>query len=80
MGVANRNADLPDPPQTFLDQALMATVEWLIAADEKRRRLLRIECWTQPCQRLFGPILWCAFRLSYSHGSFIPLGSLGRIS
>jgi D-serine deaminase-like pyridoxal phosphate-dependent protein len=33
----------------------------LIASEEERRRLLRIECRTQPSQRLFGPVLRRAF-------------------
>lgn len=43
MRVTNGDADLADPPQAFFDQALMAAMERLIAADEQRRRLLRIE-------------------------------------
>jgi len=41
--VAHRDAHLPDPAQAFLDEALMAGMERLIAADEKCRRLLRLE-------------------------------------
>ena len=40
----------------------MTAMERLIAADEERRRLLRIERRPQQRQRLFGPILRRAFR------------------
>jgi len=55
--VTNRNARLSYSSQTFLDQALMTTVKRLVASDEKRRRLLRVERRPQPRQDLFSPIL-----------------------
>jgi hypothetical protein len=61
VGVAHGNTDLSDPAQPLFDQALMAAMERLVAADEQRRRLLRIESRSQQRQRLLGPILRRAF-------------------
>ena len=58
MGVPHCDANLHDPPQTLLDQALsMPLSKRLIASDKKRRRLLRVKWRPQLRQRLFGPIL-----------------------
>jgi hypothetical protein len=43
VGIAHRDAHLPDAAQAFFDQALVTAMERLIATDEQRRRLLRIE-------------------------------------
>ena len=56
--VAHRDASLPDPSQPLLDQEVVAIVERLIAADEKRRRLLRGEGRTHAGEDLFRLVPW----------------------
>ena len=63
LGVAHRDADLPDAGEPFLDQALMAGVEWLEAADEQRGRLLRIEGRAQLLEDPLRPRLRRSIRL-----------------
>ncbi len=70
--VSHRDADLSDPPQSFLDQATMAAMKRLIAADEQCRRFLWVECRTKLCQSLLSPI----FRRAVSVDNQI--GALGR--
>ena len=43
VGVAHGDADLSDPPQSLFDQPLMARMKRLVASDEQRGRLLRVE-------------------------------------
>jgi hypothetical protein len=43
VGVTHGDADLANPAQTLLDQALVTGMERLIASDEQGRGLLRIE-------------------------------------
>jgi hypothetical protein len=43
MGVANRDANLPDPAQTFLNELLMSAVKRLVPPDEQSGRLPWIE-------------------------------------
>ena len=43
VSISNRDADLADTAQSYFDQTPMTAVKRLIAADEQRRQLLRIE-------------------------------------
>ena len=60
--VAHRDAGLPDASDAFDDQRLVAIMERLIAPEEERSRLLRIEHGTQVQHGLLGPVFRCAFR------------------
>jgi hypothetical protein len=62
MGVANRDANLPDPAQTFLNEVLMSAVERLVTPDEQGGRFLRVERRAQQCQRALSPKVWRALR------------------
>jgi len=55
VGVAHRDADLSDATQSLFDQSLMTGMERLVASDEQRGRLLRVERRAKQRQRTFGP-------------------------
>src|SRR5215472_8965984 len=62
VGIAYRDAYLPDAPQPFRDQRLVTTVERLVAPDEQRRRPFGIEDRPDALGCLLGPEIRVAVR------------------